>query len=50
MPGNLRTRLIAHGFVTKDNCLDLHLIFDPATAMVAEPGIVIADDPRPVEL
>ena len=49
MAGDFGPRLAAHGFVAKDDPGDLDLVRDPAAAMVGEAGIVVADDPRPVE-
>src|SRR5438309_164317 len=48
--GNFRPRLLADGFVAKDDAADLDLLLDAAAAMVGEAGIVIADDPCPVEI
>ena len=42
--GSSRTR-----FVAKDDPADFHLLDEPAAAMVGEAGVVVADDPGPVE-
>ena len=39
----------ADGLVAKDHPVDLGLLNDPAAAMVDEAGVVVADDPGPVE-
>ena len=41
--------LVAHRFVAKDDPAELDLVLDAAAAMVGEAGIVVADDPGPVE-
>jgi hypothetical protein len=46
---NFRPALVAHRFVAKDDGAKLDLLLDSPAAMVGEPGIVVADDPRPVE-
>ena len=48
-PGNFRPRLVAHGFVAKDDAADFDLVRDPSAAMVGEARVVVADDPGPVE-
>ena len=47
--GNFRARLAAHRFVAKDDAAGHDLFLDPSAAMVGEAGIVVADDPHPVE-
>ena len=49
MAGDFRPRLVADGFVAKDDAADLDLLLDASAAMVGEARIVVADDPRPVE-
>ena len=48
--GNFRPRIAADRFVAKDDPAELDLLLDAAAAMVGKARIVIADDPRPVEL
>ena len=49
MPGHLRPWLAAHGFVAEDDPADLDLVGETPAAMVGEAGVVVADDPDPVE-
>ena len=50
MAGHFRARVAAHRFVAKDDPGNLQLVGQAAAAMVGEAGIVVADDPDPVEL
>src|SRR5438552_18457500 len=50
MTGDFRARLVADRFVAQDDPGDLDFILNPSAAMVGEAGIVVADDPHPVEL
>ena len=42
-------RVAAHRFVAEDDPGDLDLVGELAAAMIGEAGIVVADDPGPVE-
>ena len=50
MAGDFWPRLPDDGLVTKDHARDVAFLFDPAAAMIGKAGIVIADDPDPVDL
>ncbi len=47
--GHLRPRIAAHGLVAEDDPGDLDFVVEPAAAMIGEAGVVVADDPGPVE-
>ena len=47
--GDLRPRVVGTGFMTKDNSAELHLLRQPAAAVIGETRIVVADYPGPVE-
>ena len=49
MAGDFRPCIAAHDLVTKDDPGDLDLFLELAAAMVGEAGVVVADDPGPVE-
>ena len=44
-----RGRVAADGFVAKDDPADMDFLDEAAAAMVDEAGVMIADDPHPVE-
>jgi hypothetical protein len=49
MAGHFRAWVGSVGFVAQDDPGDRDLVHKPAAAMIGKAGIVVADDPRPVE-
>src|SRR3954451_22867319 len=50
MARDFRLRVIADGFMAKNDSADFDFVDERAAAMVGESRIVVADDPGPVEL
>ena len=49
MARHLRTRIVHARFMTQDDAIDLQLFDQSPAAMVGEAGIVVAENPGPVE-
>ena len=49
MAGELRPHLGGVGLMAEQEAIDFRFLDDRTAAMVGDAGIVIADDPRPVE-
>ena len=50
MAGDFHASLVAHRLVAEDDPSNLNLVIDSSAAMISKAGIVVADDPGPIEL